>query len=411
MSSQDQALHLFEGYGIELEYMIVDRKSMDILPVADKVLHAVASSYDNEVEMGRLAWSNELVLHVIELKTNGPARILDDLPHLFRDDLEKINEILFSMGGMLMPTAMHPWMNPERETRLWPHENNEIYQSYNRIFLCTGHGWSNVQSTHINLPFSGDEEFSRLHSAIRVVLPIIPAIAASSPIVDMVFHGILDYRMEAYRHNQERIGSIAGRIIPEAVTSREEYERRILAPMYRDIAPYDPSGILQYEWLNSRGAIARFDRSAIEIRVVDIQECPLADIAIVHLITKVIRALTEERLADSADQQCMETDELADIFLDTIRDGEKAKIRNRAYLDLFGVPPDVRSFSALDLWAHLFERCGNTNPEWVVPITHILTDGSLSTRILSRLGDGFSPESLKEVYRELCLCATENRLF
>ncbi|HAL85576.1 MAG TPA: hypothetical protein DCM31_01010, partial [Deferribacteraceae bacterium] len=37
--------------------------------------------------------------------------------------------------------------------------------------------------------------------------------------------------------------------------------------MYRDIAPYDPECILQEEWLNSRGAIARFDRKAIEIRL------------------------------------------------------------------------------------------------------------------------------------------------
>ena len=39
--------------------------------------------------------------------------------------------------------------------------------------------------------------------------------------------------------------------------------------MYRQIAPLDPDHVVQYEWLNSRGAIARFDRNAIEIRVID----------------------------------------------------------------------------------------------------------------------------------------------
>ena len=66
-------LHLFEGYGIELEYMIVDRDTLDVLPVTDRVLEQVAGETVNEVERGPLGWSNELVLHVIELKTNGPV--------------------------------------------------------------------------------------------------------------------------------------------------------------------------------------------------------------------------------------------------------------------------------------------------------------------------------------------------
>ena len=36
--------------------------------------------------------------------------------------------------------------------------------------------------------------------------------------------------------------------------------------------------------MNSRGAIARFDRNAIEIRVIDVQECPKADLAIAIFI-------------------------------------------------------------------------------------------------------------------------------
>ena len=50
--------------------------------------------------------------------------------------------------------------------------------------------------------------------------------------------------------------------------------------MYDDIAPLDPDAVLQHEWLNARGAIARFDRNTIELRVLDVQECPRADLAI-----------------------------------------------------------------------------------------------------------------------------------
>ena len=50
-----------------------------------------------------------------------------------------------------MPTAMHPWMNPRIETRIWQRENAEIYTAYDRIFDCNRHGWANLQSMQLNL--------------------------------------------------------------------------------------------------------------------------------------------------------------------------------------------------------------------------------------------------------------------
>src|SRR5712675_217984 len=172
--------------------MIVDAVSLDVLPKSDHVLFSVSKDESSEVERGALAWSNELVLHVLEIKTNGPAAGLGGLDDLVMSDVREIETILKGINGRLMPGAAHPWMDPERETRLWPHEDNEIYAAFDRIFGCTGHGWSNLQCTHLNLPFSGDAEFARLHAAIRLVLPIIPALAASSPILDSRLTGLMD---------------------------------------------------------------------------------------------------------------------------------------------------------------------------------------------------------------------------
>ena len=95
-----------------------------------------------------------------------------------------------------MPTAAHPFMDPMKETKIWPHENNEVYAIYNKIFDCRGHGWSNLQSTHLNLPFYDDEEFAKLHAAVRLVLPILPALCASSPILDGKLTGCTGYALE-----------------------------------------------------------------------------------------------------------------------------------------------------------------------------------------------------------------------
>ena len=43
---------------------------------------------------------------------------------------------------------------------------------------------TNIQAVHLTLPFRGASEFGRLMAACRVVLPLLPALAASSPFVE-----------------------------------------------------------------------------------------------------------------------------------------------------------------------------------------------------------------------------------
>src|SRR6188768_635451 len=157
--------HLFEGFGVELEYMIVDCDTLAIKPIADELLKHELGSYESDFENGIVTWSNELVLHVIELKSTKPEEDFTALGSGFVENIQRINLILARWNAMLLPSAAHPFMDPIREAKLWPHDNNEVYEVYNKIFDCKGHGWSNLQSTHLNLPFNGEEEFAKLHAA------------------------------------------------------------------------------------------------------------------------------------------------------------------------------------------------------------------------------------------------------
>lgn len=403
-------LSLFEAYGIELEYMIVDDVSLSVKPIADKVIYHVAGQYVSEVERGPLAWSNELALHVIELKTNGPVDSLQGLHTRFHQQIQEINTILQAEHACLMPSAMHPWMDPHSETLLWPHEYNPIYESYDRIFNCQGHGWSNLQSMHINLPFNGDDEFRRLHTAIRVILPLLPAIAASSPLSDGKAAGYLNNRMHVYRGNAARIPSITGLVIPEFVNSIDEYHELILEPMYRDIAPLDSDNILREEWLNSRGAIARFDRNAIEIRVIDTQECPKADIAIACLVTELLKKLTYEEISTFEDQRKLDTHTLHEIFEQSIMTAEDTQISNPAYLQALGYPK-AGPVSARQLIAHILQKQLHTSAvleEHAGYYTLLYRHGSLASRIMNSLPAAANREQLKAMYQTLCDCLARN---
>lgn len=405
----NKPLSLFAGFGIELEYMIVKQDTLDVAPITDKLIHKVTGEYCNDVERGKIAWSNELALHVIELKTNGPAKDLQALPDLFLAEIRAINSLLHPMQAQLLPSGAHPWMNPDNEAKLWPHEQNPIYEAYNRIFDCRGHGWSNLQSAHLNLPFANDEEFAKLHSAIRLILPIIPALSASSPIIAGKPTGVIDTRLEFYRNNQQKLSLISGKVIPECVNSKQEYEQKILKPMYKQIAPHDPEGILQDEWLNSRGAIARFDRDAIEIRILDIQECPLADIAIIYAIVAALKALVAEQWQTLPQQQEYSEDQLAKIFVETVKNGQAAYIDDADYLKVFGYPG--HRCSTNELWRHILNATLPSKHAFTEPLAHILQHGNLSERILRALQTDPSASNLKTIYAELSDCLQQNKLY
>ncbi|MCA9564363.1 MAG: glutamate--cysteine ligase [Myxococcales bacterium] len=389
-------LGLFEAFGVELEYMIVDSDSLKVLPIADKLLSAAgAGEAGCDVEFGPIAWSNELALHVVEFKTNGPRADLSGLDADFQENVERANALLAPFGGMLLPTGMHPTMDPDTEFKIWPHEYNEVYRTFDRIFGCKGHGWSNLQSTHINLPFRGDAEFAALHAAIRLILPILPALAASSPFLDGGRGPALDMRLACYQTNAERVPSVCGGVIPESMASKAQYEGELLGGIYRDLAELDPDGVLRHEWVNSRGCIARFDRMAIEIRLLDIQECPRADLGIVEAVIGAVKYLCG--LGNRAEQANFERDALVGLLQECIREGDQAQIRDNDYLTVCGLRPGSRS--AIEIWqdlvetAEVSERCRSV-------VGHIGEHGCLARRLVSLAGTQPTVASIETAYRE-----------
>lgn len=399
------SLHLFEGLGVELEYAIVDRQTLDVRPVADQLLRAAAGGWRQDVSRGDISWSNELCLHVIELKTNGPARTLSGVGESFHWNVLEIDATLAEFNCRLLPTAMHPWMNPAREMFLWPHADGEIYEAYDRIFDCHGHGWSNLQSTHLNFPFCGDEEFGRLHAALRFVMPLLPPLWASSPVMDGALTPFLDNRLEVYRQSQAVLPALTGEVIPEPVYSKQEY-LRLLDSLYEEVRPHDPEGLLQHEWLNSRGAIARFERNTIELRILDIQESPTSDLTMAAALTALLKRVATSRHLDSIAR--LSTTELSGLFQRGLSQGEETPLGDISYgklLDLKGEHVTVGQ-----LWADLGPTLLDEIPleyrdRWLA----ILRRGSLASAIRKRLQA--NPASLREVYEELATCLREDRLF
>lgn len=402
---------LFERFGVELEYMLVDAETLAVRPEADQLIRAESGSVDGDVARGKFEWSNELALHVIELKTGKPVAKLAGLAEGFLGEVRHVNSVLAKSGARLLPGAMHPWMNPATDSRLWPHSNSEIYAAFHRIFNCSGHGWTNLQSTHLNLSFKSPAEFRRLHTAIRLLLPLLPALAASSPFIEGLRAPLLDMRLETYRHNCRRIRSLTGRVIPELITTPADYRRQILGKIYDDLKPHDPDGVLQEEWANARGAIARFERNAIEIRVLDIQECPAADLAIIEFVIAILRALVSGELS-TEEEQCMPpTLQLERLLLSCAKETQNAWVAAEGIRRAFGIG-SRSGMRAGELLRQLLEQVAPAKAAWRDTIEFILSQGTLADRLVKQVGVSLPRRGdLHEVYTQMAVCLQAGELF
>ena len=444
---------LWERFGVEMEFMIVDRETLQVLPRADLPLGKDKDGNQlSEVEYDDIGLSNELVSHVLEFKCAHPKSTFGGLGKRFFHEIRRANKKLEKIGAMLLPTAAHPFMDPA-EMQLWPYEDAEIYQTFDRIFDCKGHGWANLQSTHLNLSFDGDSEFAELHAAIRLLLPLIPAIAASSPYLDGKYTGMKDARIDVYRHNQDKIPEITGQVIPEKAYTYDEYNSQIFDKVKKAIAPHDPEHLLNHFFLNSRGAIARFDRGAIEIRLVDIQECPNADIAIVEMEIATLKAIANGKFWAAAQSthnaqsnsaktvptqipttmkeyrkflQDFDTTKLADLLARTTKDAEDASIDWPEFLAIFGMDfanaesngnadgarDNARGVKAGDIWKHIYSVVKNDLTDVSQDLMgKMLARGTLSKALYKALGNNPTHEAIVAEYKKLADCLAHNRLY
>jgi len=396
----------FSGYGLELEYMIVDASTLNVLPIADRILASQGTADDMDVVREQAAWSNELALHVIELKTLGPSRDFAEAERIFRGEVRALSALLEAEGARLMPTGAHPWMDPARETRLWPHQNDVIYQAFDRIFDCRGHGWSNLQSMHINFPFQTEDDFVRVHAACRFVLPLLPGLAASTPFLDGKQAAAKDARLLAYEGNCRRVPEVTGDVVPEIIESSGAYEK-LLARIYAALAPHDPAEILREEWVNARGAIARFERGAVEIRVLDTQECPEQDMAIAVLVTSLVQALASGEFLPVDELVRFPSAPLVAQYRRTRTEASVAELVDDAYRAAF------RSSSSTvgGLWRELVERLIASRSPVRARLELVTTEGTLAERLLRSAGPSPSHEALRLLYGDVCSCLLTGEAF
>lgn len=248
----------------------------------------------NFVELPRFTFGKEMQLHVMEVKANEPFQS----PKVFEETMQ---QAVVTLGDFLekkfhaslLGTGMHPLLRLA-DTGVWTHHHRRIYEEYGKIFNLKQHGWLNIQSFHLNLPYAKEKNGVLMHNLLANIAAYLPAVAAASPIYEGAMGANVDNRLAFYKVNQKEVTSITGEVIPEPVSSFGMYKKEVIERYSRDLARVGADKtILFKEWVNSRGVIFRFDRAALEVRVMDEQECIKSDVALSCFVRATMRGLME----------------------------------------------------------------------------------------------------------------------
>jgi hypothetical protein len=273
--------------GTEHEFSIND-PTFTPLPVSDEIIKTICGRYESEILFGDVKLGKELQKTVLEIIPRSPEDNLGDLESHIMAGIRKFYRI-FPEKYLLLGLGMHPALRLD-QTAVWDHDEGEYYEVYDRLFSLRQHGWLNIQALQINLSYRNNKELVSQYNRIRTLIPYLIAVCASSPFVEGKLTGSMDNRLVYYRDNQKEIPQICNGIIPEKITTVDDYHA-MQQEIFTELMEQD-AGILCEEWLNSSGVIVRFSRKCIEIKALDEQECIHSDMAVCAFVRSLLRCRT-----------------------------------------------------------------------------------------------------------------------
>lgn len=372
------------------------------MPIVDKLIRNFHGRVVNFVEQGEFTFGKELQLHVLEIKANKPFKSPENFEETMHKAVLKLLDFLErKYKASLLGTGMHPLLRLD-ETNVWPHRHRQIYHEYDKIFNLKQHGWLNIQSFHLNLPYFDEEKAVLTHNILANVCAYLPAISASSPIYEGRFGDYVDNRLHFYMENQREIPSVTGNVIPEYVSSFKQYKKEIIGGYSSDLAKAGAHKcLLHKEWVNSRGIILRFDRKALEVRVMDEQECIKSDVALSCFIRALIRGLLREKAP------LMPSEILVKDFKSVVKNGLNAEV---------GHPKGSKARCVLRHFLQIaYENASEEEKKYLSIIQQRVENGSLSEiireKVLVRAQKTDFNEAILDVYSKLLKSLRENQPF
>jgi carboxylate-amine ligase len=191
---------------VEEEFAILDPASLSL---ANRFEELQAAAQGTELEEHLVG---ELIASEVEVKT-GRTESFEDAAALMGQRREQLRRLALQAGVELGGTGTHPW-SPWQEQRIidTPHyrRNDELLR-----YVV----WRNNSfGIHVHVGIRGADRAIAVHDGLRVLLPDLLALSASSPFVENVDTGLHSARTEIFTRMFPRCG------IPDAYGTWAEFE-------------------------------------------------------------------------------------------------------------------------------------------------------------------------------------------
>jgi carboxylate-amine ligase len=386
-------------FGPEHEFSVINEE-LKPLPIVDQIIKDFCGKIVDFVYTPRFTFGKEASLQIMEIKAKTPFKSAE----IFEETMQNAVSTLWIFlkeryQARLVGTGMHPLLNLE-DTQIWPHSNQDIIEDLGKIFNLKRHGWLNIQSFQLNLPYSNEKKAVSLYNALTHLCAYLPAISASSPIYEGKLGRNVDNRLHHYKMKKREIPSMSGDVVPEYISSFNQFRKNVVGKYSEDLRNVGAGPKLLYsERDNLRSLIFRFNREAIEIKIMDEQECIKSDVALSCFIRAATRGLLAEQKEPPSHQM------LVDDYTSIVENGLRARVAHPSGETARGV---CQHFFRL---ASQYAKKDEKKYLWIVKKR--IEKGNLSElireRVLAKAQKTSFKEAIVSTYLKLSECLSRNQ--
>ena len=369
-------------------------------PIGDQVL----------AELCDPDWYACPVLHRLSLRVEPPGSRLAGIHRVVVPKLAKLRTVLGSLRARVLPTGMHPLLDPVSGVRTWKFPEGDPRNAMRWLVNRSSHAWSNVAGVRFAVGWSDEEQLRDLLRVCRLLVPIAPALAASSPLAVGEYSGYQSTRVESMRQPGGSLASLVGSFVPEPAYTESAYRKEVLQPVQREIEAVVEGLEIDIEEFDRRGAVLQPSRRRVLVRALDAQECLSANLAVSLAFASVLRGVMATGVASHHRE--IRQSSLVRTLRACARLADDAVLDDEEYLEVLGMHPGP--ITAAEVWLNLIDRYPpnvDHDPSVRAALRVYLEQGSLASRIRASLGESPSPSGIRRVYRELCEGFDDDRSF
>lgn len=171
--------------GVEIEFQILDRKTLNLVPLAPLLL-------ENSPEILSPRITHEFIRSILELQT-GICRDVRDVENDLMETCSMAEELANENGCLLFASSLHPFAKYSEQILT----EDERYKRIMHELQILGRRFIS-QGLHVHIGVADGDTAIRICNVLQHYLPLLLSLSTSSPFSNSMDTGLLSYRTKLF---------------------------------------------------------------------------------------------------------------------------------------------------------------------------------------------------------------------